>query len=81
MQGIIELDYCSFKCCNFKCTWYEAFERTQSHDTHWGLFSIDSSNHLLEDMDPHVLPIHCENVFLSPNEEYKYKKQWSSKIC
>ena len=28
IQEIIELDYRSFKCCIFKCRWYEAFERT-----------------------------------------------------
>ena len=40
---INELDYQSFKCCNFKCRWYESFERTQRHDTHNRIFSIDSS--------------------------------------
>ena len=28
IQEIIELDYRSFKCCIFKCRWYEAFDRT-----------------------------------------------------
>jgi len=65
IQEIIELDYRSFKCCIFKCKWYEAFERTRRHDTHSGLFSIDSSKYLLEDKDPYVLPIHCEQVFFS----------------
>ena len=64
IQEIIELDYRSFKCCIFKCRWYEAFERTGRHDTHSGLFSIDSSRLLLEDKEPYVLPIHCEQVFL-----------------
>jgi hypothetical protein len=64
IQEIIELDYRSFKCCIFKCRWYEAFERTQRHDTHSGLFSIDSSRFLPEDKEPYVLPIHCEQVFL-----------------
>ena len=41
IQQIIQLDYHSFKCCIFKCRWYEIFERTQRHDTHSGLFSID----------------------------------------
>ena len=27
IQEIIELDYWSFKCCIFKCRWYDAFER------------------------------------------------------
>jgi hypothetical protein len=35
IQEIIKLDYRSFKCCIFKCKWYEAFERTQIHDTCW----------------------------------------------
>ena len=65
IQEIIELDYRSFKCCIFKCKWYEAFERTRRHDTHSGLFSIDSSKYLLEDKEPYVLPIHCEQVFFS----------------
>lgn len=29
IQEIIELDYHSFKCCIFKCRWYEAFERNK----------------------------------------------------
>ena len=28
IQEIIELDCNSFKCCIFKCRWYEAFDRT-----------------------------------------------------
>ena len=28
IQEIIELDYRFFKCCIFKCRWYEAFDRT-----------------------------------------------------
>ena len=28
IQEIIDLEYHSFKCCIFKCRWYEAFERT-----------------------------------------------------
>jgi len=64
IQEIIELDYHSFKCCIFKCRWYEAFERTGRHDTHSGLFSIYSSRFLAEDKEPYVLPIHCEQVFL-----------------
>lgn len=63
IQEIIELDYRSFKCCIFKCRWYEAFERTRRHDTQSGLFSIDSSRFLPEDKEPYVLPIHCEQVF------------------
>jgi hypothetical protein len=60
IQEIIELDYCSFKCCIFKCRWYEAFDRTRRHDTHSGLFSTNSSRFLPEDKEPYVLPIHCE---------------------
>ena len=67
IKEIIELDYRSFKCCIFKCKWYEAFERTRRHDAHCGLFSIDSSKYLLEDKEPYVLPIHCEQVFFSQN--------------
>ena len=63
IQEIIELDYRSFKYRTFKCRWYEAFDRTLRHDTHNGLFSIDSLRFLLEDKDPYVLPIHCEQVF------------------
>jgi hypothetical protein len=37
---------------------------TQRHDTHSGFFSIDSSRLLLEDKEPYVLPIHCEQVFI-----------------
>lgn len=70
IQEIIELDYCSFKCCNIKCRWYEAFERTHRHDTHSGLFSIDSSCFLLEDKEPYVLPIHCEcKYFFNSNKK------------
>ena len=29
IQEIIKLDYRSFKCCIFKCKWYESFERTE----------------------------------------------------
>ena len=64
IQEIIELDYRSFKCNIFKCRWYEAFETMQRHDTHSGLFSIDSLRYLPEDKDPYVLPIHCEEVVL-----------------
>ena len=69
IQEIIELDYRSFKCCIFKCRWYEAFERTRRHDSHSGLFSIDSSRLLPEDKEPYVLPIHCEQVFLKLNQD------------
>lgn len=64
IQVIIELDYQYFKCFIFKCRWYEASKRKQRHDTHNGLFSIDSSKFLLEDKEHYVLPIHCEQVFL-----------------
>ena len=64
IQEIIELDYRSFKCCIFKCRWYEAFERTRRHDTHSGFFSIESSRFLPKDKEPYVLPIHCEQVFI-----------------
>ena len=64
IQEIIELDYRSFKCCIFKCRWYEAFDRTRRHDTHSGLFSIDSLRYLPEDKEPYVLPIHCEKTVL-----------------
>jgi hypothetical protein len=64
IQEIIELDYRSFKCCIFKSRWYESFERKLRHDTHSGLFSIDSSRFLQEDKEPYVLPIHYEHVFL-----------------
>ena len=40
IQEIVELDYHYFTCCIFKCRWYEAFNRTQRHDTLIGLFSI-----------------------------------------
>lgn len=63
IQEIIELDYRSFKCSIFKCKWYEAFNMTQRHDIHSGLFSIDSSKYLPLDKEPYVLPIHCEQVF------------------
>ena len=65
IQEIIELDYWSFKCSIFKCRWYEAFERILKHDTHSGLFSIDSLRYLPKDKEPYVLPIHCEQVLLS----------------
>ena len=65
IQEIIELDYWSFKCCIFKCRWYEEFERMRRHDTHSGLFSIDSLGYLPEEKDPYVLPIHYEQVLLS----------------
>jgi hypothetical protein len=64
IQEIIELDYRSFKCCIFKCRWYEAFEWTQRHDTYSGLLSIDSLRFLPKDKEPYILPIHCEQVFL-----------------
>ena len=64
IQEIIELDYRSFKCCIFKCRCYEAFDRTRRHDTHSGLFSIDSSRFVPGDKEPYVLPIHYEQVFL-----------------
>jgi hypothetical protein len=63
IQEITELDYHSFKCCIFKCRWYESFDRTRRHDNHSALFSIDSSRFLPEDKEPYVLPIHCERVF------------------
>ena len=63
IQEIIELDYRSFKCCIFKCRWYEAFERTQIYDTHSVFFSIYSLRFLPEDKEPYVLLIHCEQVF------------------
>jgi len=63
IQEIIELDYRSFKCSIFKRKWYESFDRTQRHDIHSGLFSIDSSKYLPLDKEPYVLPIHCEQVF------------------
>ena len=63
------MDYWSFKCCIFKCRWYEAFERTRRHDTHSGLFSIDSSRLLPEEKEPYVLLIHCEHVFLKLNQD------------
>ena len=69
IQENIELDYRSFKCCIFKCRWYEAFKRTRIHDTHGGLFSIDSSRLLPEDKEPYFLPIHCEQVFLKLNQD------------
>ena len=70
IQEIIELDYRSFKCCIFKCIWYEAFERTQRHDTHSGLFSIDYSKFLPEDKEPYVLLIIVSRDF------FNSKKKW-----
>ena len=55
IEEIIELDYQSFKCCVFKCIWYVAFERTQRHDTHSGLFSIDYLRYLPKYKEPGII--------------------------
>ena len=64
IQDIIQVDFSSFQCVNFRCRWWNTFNKNNVNEYHdSGLICIKSRKMWDEIKEPYVFPKHCNLVF------------------
>ena len=59
IQEIIEMDFSSFQCVNFRCKWWDIFDQNNiKEDRNSRLIFINSRNMWIEAKEPYVFPKH-----------------------